>query len=245
MIDLLVCGSGPLPALLLERVSWRMGARGERAVALWADPAPAPESVPERPAPEDGRVAYDALFEEIARSRAATAAPSGEEEWLPLDQVLQELVQGAELQDGLLFRAPESFPAKTRVKRAWSRFLLRDPDEANPFRLPPGSLVALKGGWARLPERLASKHSDERLSGTRAESVVPGGEGAERFFRAVLADSSGARRTVEARLVVAAGEPVPGAPLELLPPEGTGLPEAARAADALGLRLGELLSLER
>ena len=30
MIDLLVCGSGPLSALLLERVSWRLGARGER-----------------------------------------------------------------------------------------------------------------------------------------------------------------------------------------------------------------------
>ena len=252
MIDLLVAGSGAAPVLLLERTSWRLGLAGRRAVALWADPEAGPDRAPapEREVAEgDGVPAYDAIFAEMERGRRA-AAPENvsaknadARDLLPLTPLLQELVQGAELQDEVELVVPDSFPLKERARRAWVRFLTGDPDGDNPFRAPPGSAIALRRRWEGLVGALRDKHSDERLAGcglVSAERVFSGVEERE-LWRATLKTPSGERTVECGELAVAGAEGVEGA--WTLPAAG-GFAEIAEAADAVARALAERLSLE-
>ena len=252
MIDLLVAGSGAAPVLLLERVSWRLGLAGRRAVALWADPEAGPDRAPapER-APADGEElpAYDAIFAELARKGTSaseeniSAENADGKELLPLSPLLQELVQGAELQGEVELVVPDSFPLKERARRAWVRFLMGDPDGDAPFRAPPGSAVALKRGWKGLVGALRDKHSDERLAGCgliSAERVFSGVEERE-LWRATLKTPSG-ERTVECGELAVAGTEGPAGAWTLS--SGDGFAETAGAADALARTLAERLSLE-
>lgn len=251
MIDLLVAGSGAAPVLLLERVSWLLGLSGRRAVALWADPEAGPDRAPapeREPADGEELPAYDAIFAELARRGApgseenisAKNAGAGE---LPLTPLLQELVQGAELQGEVELVVPDSFPLKERARRAWVRFLMGDPDGDAPFRAPPGSAVALKRGWEGLVGALRDKHSDERLAGcalVSAERVFSGTEERE-LWRATLRTPSG-ERTVECGELAVAGAEGPAGAWTLS--SGDGFAETAGAADALARTLAERLSLE-
>ena len=250
MIDLLVAGSGAAPVLLLERVSWRLGLAGRRAVALWADPEAGPDRAPapER-APADGEEipAYDAIFAELARKGTSEENISAEnadgKELLPLSPLLQELVQGAELQGEAELVVPDSFPLKERARRAWVRFLMGDPDGDEPFRAPPGSAVALKRGWEGLVGALRDKHSDERLAGcglVSAERAFSEVEERE-LWRATLKTPSG-ERTVECGELAVAGAEGPAGAWTLS--SGDGFAETAGAADALARTLAERLSLE-
>ena len=250
MIDLLVAGSGAAPVLLLERVSWRLGLAGRRAVALWADPEAGPDRAPapER-APADGEEipAYDAIFAELARKGAPEENISAEnadgKERLPLSPLLQELVQGAELQGEVELVVPDLFPLKERARRAWVRFLMGDPDGDEPFRAPPGSAVALKRGWEGLVGALRDKHSDERLAGcglVSAERAFSEVEERE-LWRATLKTPSG-ERTVECGELAVAGAEGPAGAWTLS--SGDGFAETAGAADALARTLAERLSLD-
>ncbi|MBO7501280.1 MAG: hypothetical protein J6Z50_01700 [Fibrobacterales bacterium] len=254
MIDLLVAGSGAAPVLLLERVSWLLGLSGRRAVALWADLEAGPERAPapeREPAEGEELPAYDAIFAELERRKSGS--PAAEEnisaenadgkELLPLTPLLQELVQGAELQGEVELVVPDSFPLKERARRAWVRFLMGDPDGDEPFRAPPGSEVSLKRGWEGLVGALREKHAEARLAGcalVSAERAFSEVEERE-LWRATLKTPSG-ERTVECGELAVAGAEGPAGAWTLS--SGDGFAETAGAADALARTLAERLSLE-
>lgn len=177
MVDLFIVGSGPQAALLAERVTWRLGEEGDRPVVIWGDTRarPAEQEGGLRPVGAEETPAYEAAI--AASLRKQTETPDGEEipadEWLLLEPLLQQLVQGGDLQSAVRVNPVASLPLKVRVKRSWDRFLMRNPDEENPFKQPPGSEMGLVGGWGRLLDRLEEKHRQLRQEVVLLSEVTP------------------------------------------------------------------------
>lgn len=215
MIDLLLLGTAPQAALLAERYSWQLGERGERPVMIWGDFSEKNSSTASRSPSDslfdkelegDAGVDYHHLLMQkkmADESREEGAQEIAADDWLLVDPLLQQLIQGAELQQLVRTVQTEALPFAKRLQRGWSRFLLRNPDENRPFQQPPGTAIALVGGWERLLLRLNEKQHQLRENFSELLSLLPIKENELTVgWQVEVCLSSGERVTINSRAVV-------------------------------------------
>ncbi len=173
MVDLLLLGGETVAPLVIERVLWKLGEKGARPVLIWGDLSPSSEGEKKRFLQmEKAESAYDlsiSAAQEKLSLREETGGSLGD--WLPLTPLLQELIQGAELQKQVRLSLVEKISLRERLRRAWAKFLMRNPHENEPFLQPAGTKLALIGGWERLQKSLAIKHRQQRQKLTALLSV--------------------------------------------------------------------------
>lgn len=214
MVDLLLIGGGLQAPLIIERLHWILGEEGRRPVVVWGDQADFQTAADPLSSRADASgTAYDVVIESTQQKllEKRSSSESSPEEWLPLAPLLQQLVQGAELHAAVRVSLQETFSLKERLRRSWSRFLMRNPDENSPFKQPPGTEMALVGGWEELLRALEVKHAQQRHPLHALSSIAPLAESdlaahGAKGWRVDAELAPGSVRKIEARAVVLLGD---------------------------------------